>query len=210
MREKNSNWILVSVGLVLLLAGLASWWLRSGASVEMPAESVEVSSENLVQVSASMVEPEKRLETGADFSRSSTRVQSVSAQRSSRVEPTEATTVTTTPAALRVIIDRAWDLLPTKAAVQQQGSPDGFHSTPPAVFQATESLAEIEAAMKSDSANISVGLQFYEDCAKNGDLLSSIRGYCLKELSHWLERQGTTVEWNDYPENIARIAKQLR
>jgi hypothetical protein len=86
-----------------------------------------------------------------------------------------------------------------------------FHFSPPELLKTSPALGKIADALKEHSELVPQGIEFYDTCARNGEVLVAVRVVCLHRLKHWVGKQPdvTQLRHDDYPEELWRLSESM-
>jgi hypothetical protein len=107
------------------------------------------------------------------------------------------------------LTQKTWQSLPRISELRHLGKTSS-HDTPAEIMATVPAMAEIQTQIASHPEFVSQGMQFYEMCAKEGDIPTSLRVGCLRQLKYWAaSTPGTSLFSSEYPENIWRLSETV-
>lgn len=100
-------------------------------------------------------------------------------------------------------------VLPLTEDVRSTGG--DFHFSPPQLLKTSPALGKIADAMKAHPELVPQGIEFYDTCARNSEVLIAVRVVCLHRLKHWVKKQPdvTQLRHEDYPEELWHLTESL-
>lgn len=99
--------------------------------------------------------------------------------------------------------------LPTREDLKSL-SPQEVHRSPQILMDAGLALGQVAERLDQNSELIHEALGFYQDCAGNAELPSSVRALCFSNLESRSKAAGIEIPWDDLvSENIRKLAKKL-
>ncbi len=99
--------------------------------------------------------------------------------------------------------------LPTVEAMRAEGG--SYQFTPKSTLAASASLGQIAESLARHPEWITIGMGFYDECARRSDVVQAVRAVCLHHLKHWARKQPevTTLHPSDYPEEVWHLSDSL-
>jgi hypothetical protein len=100
--------------------------------------------------------------------------------------------------------------LPLTQEVEAQAGHD-FHFSPPELLKTSPALGKIADTMKGHPELVPQGIEFYDTCARNSEVLIGVRVVCLHRLKHWVKQQPDVAQLRheDYPEELWHLTESL-
>lgn len=114
------------------------------------------------------------------------------------------TTPKPTPRRSEVPFAEQFKTLPRKEEIKK-ASKDELHHGPPGLARSAQALGDVMSKLKSDPSQIPAGIAFYERCARDNDILTSVRAVCFRNLKHFSKN----VSDSSFPEDVVRISESL-
>ncbi len=113
-------------------------------------------------------------------------------------------------AAFQRLTEEALDRLPRNPQFKGK-SADELHFTPSAIMEMGPTLARIGDSLRAHPDLVPQGIEFYENCAQNPEVVAALRTICLRDLKYWTGKQPevTLVRESDYPAEIWHISNSL-
>jgi hypothetical protein len=108
----------------------------------------------------------------------------------------------------RELLARAQESLPTVASLRAL-PPSEVHHTPKLVADAGATLGAIAEEIEKNPSLAPEGREFYEQCAKRGEVSTAVRAVCLRSLRELGGRLGTPADEEGIPSKIRRLADEL-
>lgn len=102
-------------------------------------------------------------------------------------------------------IESARAALPTVAQLRTLKAEE-LHRTPEPVRQANALIGEVAEAVAASPARAGEALSFYGDCARRGDVATSVRALCLTRMRELAPKAGLPAEEDGIDADVKRIS----
>lgn len=111
-------------------------------------------------------------------------------------------------AQFRNYLETSYVRLPTLQAISLSKNGD-LHRVPPEVLESSEVFGYIAEKLKSNPSLTRDALSFYNACAANEQLITSIRAVCARNLIDWAKKAQIDISQVHIPEKILQIVVVL-
>ena len=187
---------------VLVVIGLAIWFLRSSQKADAPKDHSEPSVPQMSAAASPAVTPEPS--TSAAPVSSAPVSSAVSSAIPAGSQATEEKKLQ-----FEKLVAKARATIPTVKELRAL-SEEELHTTPKSMVQAGIVIGDLAQAMKDDPSLVPQGIAFYQSCLFNDEYPTPIRALCYARATSHLKERGEKLEnESQVPANVRDLARTL-
>ncbi len=193
---------------VLVVIGLAIWFLRSSQKADAPKDHSEPSVPQMSAAASPPAVTPAPSTSAAPVSSAPVSSAPVSSAVSSAI-PAGSQATEEKKLQFEKLVAKARATIPTVKELRAL-SEEELHTTPKSMVQAGIVIGDLAQAMKDDPSLVPQGIAFYQSCLFNDEYPTPIRALCYARATSHLKERGEKLEnESQVPANVRDLARTL-